>query len=199
MSDHIGITKGKLWGHVTRRLFHVIVTLTFTWLVISYHTFLLRMLSLSDSRQLFFVIIFLTLFSEGIRIANGWVFFGQREFESAKLSSFAWGVIGLCVIFSFSMDPRCIYPVVFLSAFIDPLVGEVRGRVSFKQCCVITYLAALLVWFLSSLLITPWPFWYGFIVSAVSLLMAMVRWRYVDDNFTMLVVPFMILILLSYI
>ena len=22
MSDHIGITKGKLWGHVTRRLFH---------------------------------------------------------------------------------------------------------------------------------------------------------------------------------
>ncbi len=199
MSAHINITKGKLWGHVLRRLFHVIITLSFAWLMINYHPFLKRLLRLDDSRHLFLIIAFLTFLIEGIRIANGWIFFGQREFEAKKLSSLAWGILGLCVLFCFSTNPRFIYPVVFLSALIDPLVGEVRPHMSLKHCCVIAYLAALLVWFLSSLLITPWPFWYGFIVPAVSVLMAMVRWRYVDDNFTMLVVPFMILILLSYI
>ena len=155
-------------------------------------------LGFSDRRFLITLILFLILLFEGVRVANRWLFFGQRLFESYKVSSMAWSLLGLSIIFYVTDDARYIYPVVFLAAFLDPLVGELKPVLSMKWLVMVSYGLALLIWFCSSLVVHAWPFWYGIVVAGVSLLMSIVNVPGLDDNVTMLVLPLVTLEVLSY-
>jgi hypothetical protein len=190
---HVEVTKGKIFGHIIRRLIHIfcIVSITFLYYHFlpyfteyKYYVLLLSLLTLS-------------LF-ECIRIKCRWVLLGMREFEAKTVCSAAWSIFGLIFIFLFAPAASYTYPVAVLAAVIDPLSGELKGRMPVSVLICLLFVVAMLLWFFVAHRLFAWPMLYGVLVVSVTILMDFIKWQKLDDNFTMLVAPFITLSLLAF-
>jgi hypothetical protein len=199
VSNHIEITKGNIWGHLFRRLIHICFQFIFTWLFYRFGSTVSAALGFGSTRVFLIVLFLLILIGEGIRIKLGFVFFGQREFEKRSISSAGWTLLGLVGLFYFAPDQSYVYPVVCLSALLDPLMGELKPYLRKWQVCLLALGLGLVIWWFVAHNYYAWPFWYGFIICSVAILMDYLPWRFLDDNFTMLVVPFACLLLLHHV
>jgi hypothetical protein len=191
--SHMKVTKGSVYGHIFRRCIHLSCLLLISFgyfhfypVFASYHRYLILAVALS-----------LAAF-EYCRIKCGWLFLGMRDFEVNQVCSAAWSVFGLAFLFFFAPNAGYVFPIAFLSALIDPLSGELKGKLNLWLLIALLYGVALLIWYIVAHVFFAWPVWYGVVVCAVAIAMDFLPWRSLDDNVTMLVAPFLVLCLLAY-
>ena len=60
----------------------------------------------------------------------GWTIVGQRSYEAKQVSALAWGALGVGMVFLLTPEPEYAYPLILSLSLGDPLLGELRRKVS---------------------------------------------------------------------
>ena len=143
-----------------------------------------------EKMQGLFVVLGIVYVFEAFRLSTQRTMPGMRHYEETRLASYAWASTGLAVLF-LTVPVEIATPVVLGMAWVDPLIGELRGKDSPNYPSV-----PIAVYFILALV--PLTYFYGpdLRVVAISLVIAPLavwveakRWWKLDDDFTMLVVP----------
>lgn len=192
--DHAAAhTKGGMIAHCARRLFHtLIIPVAFF-----YYYFLMvhvpqKILSLGILAMIFFIFLF-----EKLRIRAKLVLFGQRLYEAARLSAFAWTMLSLGIVLLI-LPVQFAMPIVVVCGLVDPLLGEMRLRDMNKKmvfcvgCC-----AAWLIWFVAAQCY-HFAYWYGVILAPVTVAAEWPSLKWIDDNALMMLVPLLGILLFTY-
>jgi type III secretory pathway component EscS len=143
-----------------------------------------------DKRVGLIVLLAIVLAFEALRLWRHWTFLGMRDYESGRMSAFAWASIGLTFTFLF-FPLELAAPAVTGMALTDPLIGELRRRKSqlYPLLPAAFYLALVLAIFIA-LMGWSWPILLASLVGTVLAIgVEKVRTKYVDDDFLMMVVP----------
>ena len=127
---------------------------------------------------------------EAIRLHLKLRIVGLRPYEYSRLSSFSWAFMGICVVvlfFPFSIA----LPVLLGVALMDPLAGELRFLGHNKLANIIwpisfIMFAALLVIHYSPPVL---PVSMGFAGATISWLSEKMKFKSIDDDFLMSVLP----------
>lgn len=131
---------------------------------------------------------------EWVRLKNGWLFYGQREYEKNRPSAFVWTGLGLIFVFLFApayhgQDAAFAQPVIWSLVLGDPLLGECRrAGLSIFKTIAITVLILSLVW-LTAALWYQFPFWLILLMPILAILGEWPQIRWIDDNFMMVFLP----------
>jgi hypothetical protein len=171
-------------GHWTRRLVHMSAPVFLVYYLVPEEIFGV------DKRVGLVLILAIVLGFEALRLWRGWTFLGLRDYESGRMSAFAWASIGLTFTFLF-FPVELAAPAVVGMAFTDPLIGELRHRKSalYPLLPSIFYFALVLTVFIA---LMGWS-WQVLLASVVGTILAIgverARIKYVDDDFLMMVVP----------
>lgn len=126
---------------------------------------------------------------EIMRIAFSVRLFGMREYEARKLSAYAWGAIGLSLGFLF-FPMKFVVPLFVGMAWVDPLCNWARQRNVYPTIPMLAYFGIVLMLMTTmsgvdrSTLAA-----YSFIATVLALAAEYPNNRYIDDDFTMFVVP----------
>jgi len=130
---------------------------------------------------------------ESVRLATGWKFFGLRPHETKQIASFAWAVAGITA--TLWLFPVAVATAALVGmALVDPLAGVLRGagvrdRTTLSSCLLAYFVIALP----ALVLLGDLAFLGCVAVAAVGAALAIPsEWfdvPYVDDDFTMLVIP----------
>jgi len=126
---------------------------------------------------------------EILRIAFGVRLFGMREYEVRKLSAYAWGAIGLSLGFLF-FPMKFVVPLFVGMAWVDPLCNWARQRGVYPTIPLLAYFGIVMMLMTAvsgvdrSTLAA-----YSFLATLLALAAEFPNNRYVDDDFTMFVVP----------
>lgn len=127
---------------------------------------------------------------ESVRLQLNIRIAGLRQHEYYGLSSFSWAFMGICMVVLFF--PFAIALASFMGmAFMDPLAGELRriGRERLANVIwPISFILFTAVLFFHYVPITI-PFSMGFTGSTVSWLSEKLKFRSIDDDFLMSVLP----------
>jgi len=133
----------------------------------------------------------LSLFAvfEAYRIYRGWVFLGLREYERRWVAGYFWGASGYVLALLF-FPQRFAMLTILGTTLIDPALGEIRKTpwkrwgpaVGFVLWCAIEAALILLV-----TLSIPWI--YVTLGAAMAVAAEAKKFRRVDDNFVMNIVP----------
>jgi len=137
------------------------------------------------------------LLIEAGRLIFGYTIPGLRDYESDRMSAYAWGSLGLTLGLLFF--PGEIVIVTFWGmAWIDPLCGYARRRGRYPQYPVLAYLG---LWLAVSLAVVPLAPYrtapigglnlvlLGLVATALAIAVERPNLKYVDDDFLMHVVP----------
>ena len=173
-------------GHLIRRLVHLT-----TPLFLVYYFLPDPLWPNGPSKALALVLFLLvTLMVEAVRLKMSWNIVGMREYESRRMSAAAWTAVGLT--FTFLFFPFWLAaPAVMGMAFIDPLIGELRRHKSsfYPTLPIVAYFVlvlAVLIWLRGfdavALMAT-------FFATVLAIVFEKQRWKYLDDDFLMIVVP----------
>ena len=196
MASHELSTKGGIRGHVFRRLVHVFFLVFFTLGFYKMMPIVEQKTLLSQPQVAVMGAILVTLI-EGIRIGLGWVAIGQREHEKRFVCSAAWSLLGLCAIFYCIPQLALAFAIALTSAVVDPLIGELKRFLSIVTVYVIAVVVSLLLWCCCAFYFS-FHFWPFLVLGPLAVLVEYPRWRYFDDNFTMLIFPVMGLLAFSF-
>lgn len=181
-------TEGGVAGQRFRRVLHismVIVPLVYYYLLFSLTTPMQLLLVL-------FYVQLLVLVVEGVRLASGALFFGQRAHERNQLSSFAAGSIGLFLVLLFAPSPIIGVAIIASCAFADPFAGWLRAHTQcVRRSMLGTWLLVTLIWLICH--------WYGGLSLSLCIclppIIAMAehcQQHYIDDNFLMMILPLLL-------
>ncbi|OPY34496.1 MAG: hypothetical protein A4E32_00225 [Methanomassiliicoccales archaeon PtaU1.Bin124] len=137
-----------------------------------------------------FVILGIVYVFEAFRLSSKARYPGMRHYEETRLASYAWAATGLAVLF-LSVPVEIATPVVIGMAWVDPLIGEMRGRGNPDYPSV-----PMAIYFVLAL--TSMTYFYGpdirvvviaLVISPLAVWVEARRWWKLDDDFTMMVVP----------
>lgn len=179
-------TRGGTLGHLARRLIHVSMiifpVMYYLWgeIVASYWRI--------RPWQLVIIILGVVVVAEMLRIATGFIAFGQRQHERNHISSLAWGAIALVIVLLLSPQTRYSIPIVAGCALGDPVLGELRGRVPTGVVAILGMLVVALLWWLCGIWM-PIPWWLPLILSPVTVMAEWPNLRWCDDNAMMMLIP----------
>ena len=178
------------WGHVLRRLVHMSspIFLIFYWLPEP-------LWAGGPGRQVGLVFaLFVTLVFESIRMTKQLKIIGMRPYESNRMSAAAWAGIALVIAFLF-FPFEVAAPAIFGMAWIDPLCGELRKRNSrlYPNLPKIAYFVLVMV-----IMIATVGLYIGVVLAAalaaqVAISVEKTKTRFLDDDFTMLVIPLIVI------
>lgn len=138
---------------------------------------------------------------ETIRLRKGFTFMGLRPHERRHIASFVWAAAGITtVLWVFPYDIAAAALVGM--AFADPLAGEMRSRGRSERSTVaasfVVYLAlcsaVLVLWNDRSVALNLAIALFG---AATAVSAELIKTRYVDDDFLMLVLPALVMTLLG--
>ncbi len=180
-------TVGGWYGHVLRRLIHFFCVTFFT---LGFYICLPFIQSQTHiSKPILVLLIFtLVLAVELIRLMLGIILPGQREHERHKVSSAAWSLLGLCCVFWFINHTGIAMAIAITSAIVDPFVGESQRFLSKSFSYGLALFLSILIW-LACAVHFNLSYWYAFILGPIAVMVEYPYWRFLDDNFTMLVAP----------
>jgi len=186
-------------AHIVRRLIHISMALI-PWIYYWYGVALANFFGISVYEIVLSVLLLISLF-ELLRLHKGWVVFGQRSYEAKQLSAVAWGSIGIAIVLLFT--PKQGYqgaalgaPLIWSLALVDPLLGELRRhKVGLAWHVFIAWLALLLIWGLSCYFLGT-PLIALIIIPVVTILGEWPNLKNIDDNFLMLIIPWIFVIIL---
>ena len=145
------------------------------------------------------------LLIEAGRLIRGKRIPGLRDYESDRISAYAWGAIGLAFGLLF-FPGELVIPTFWGMAWIDPLCGYVRKRGGSPGYLVAAY---VLLWLAVSALIVPQALYqttpitgpevilFAPIAAALAVAAEKPDLKHVDDDFLMFVVPLLVLAGLS--
>lgn len=180
--DHKNLTRPP--GHLLRRLLHLscgLIPLIYYW---------------SPFKMEYWVICMMLIVAilEAVRLVRGQVLYGQRSYETKRISSFAWTMfaIGLVLMLAPKIGVHGAgigVPLIWSLAVGDPLVGEARiMRIAPYGVWIIGVLAVAAIWALSAYaLATPW--WLLLIITPITVLSERYHPSWMDDNAAMLLFP----------
>jgi hypothetical protein len=186
-------------GHLFRRFIHVsvgIIPLLYYW----YGDVLASSLSMSLDRLVIILVILITVI-EAIRLSCRVTVFGLRNYETKKISSIAWTLFSMGMIFLFS--PKIGnhgggigIPLIWSLCIADPLMGEARIMgLSPLFIMLIGMLSVAAVWILCVILFST-PAWVIPIIVPVTVAAELIELSWIDDNATILLVPWILLLLM---
>ena len=191
---------GGFRGHMFRRSFHLlmfIIPVLYYW----WSSEIEKMISL-DRDIVVIAVILLAGVGELVRVKIGFTVFGQREYESKQISALAWGgiSIGACLLLAPKGGLNHSYiglPIIFSLTFLDPYLGEARRKgLSVNMVIITGTLLAWMIWFSCwYFLETPW--WIAFIMGPIVIASEWPRYRWIDDNATMILIPLFVALILS--
>ncbi len=185
-------TNGGLAGHILRRSIHVCVFLL-PLLYYAHAKQVANHLSITPSCLLIGILL-LTVVLDLLRIKMGWTFFGQRVFESGRPSSFAWGLISVCLVLLLAPSKVFAIPIIWSCAFVDPVVGELRRvRINPLLVYIIGAVEVIVIW----VCLWSWlgtPLYLAFLMAPITVALEWPKLRWIDDNALMQIIPLLIII-----
>lgn len=179
------------YDHYFRRIFHLCAPLFLVYYLIPKDTW---GLGLSREESLI-IVFFLVMIFEAIRLGTGRVFFGIREYERTRPSAFAWAAIAITMAFLF-FPPIFVICAVVGMGWTDPLIGELRRH--WKRAYPILPMTVYFLIIIGCLtLFSDIPLlvqlFLASLTTTVAILVEYPQFKYVDDDFLMLVIPLMVL------
>jgi len=128
------------------------------------------------------------------RRRKGLTFLGLRPHESEGIASYAWAAAGITFVLWLTPDQDIATAALVGMAFVDPLAGELRVKFGKASWTIVTSIIAY-----SALAFSVMALWgdhtilqsaiIAVIGAGVAIPSEIVKIRYVDDDFTMLVFP----------
>lgn len=186
--------KGGTLGYLFRRACHVVAHIV---IPMGYFQFIANSPGLwgLGVKHCLVAAIALVLVIEYIRTRLGFVFIGQRSHEAHGVSSAAFSLIGLLLLFLLVPVQGLVYAIAWSAGVLDPLLGELK----FICSKTMTYVAALMlgwgIWFFCAVFF-PFPLGYAFFMVPLILLLEYPSFKWLDDNFLMLAVPAIVVALI---
>jgi hypothetical protein len=171
-------------GHLLRRLVHLCTPLflVYYWLPPKLGTI--------DKPILLLILLVVVLNFEYIRIHRQWRIIGMREYEAQRMSAAAWAALAMAFAFLF-FPVEYAAPAVIGMGLIDPLIGELRSRKSnlypalptvLHFAIVLTTLSVMIGFDYRAVLAT-------LVATPLAIYFEKTRWRFIDDDFLMIVLP----------
>lgn len=191
--------KGGIYGHYLRRLIHIAMAIL-PWLYYWHGSTTSHYLGMPRYEICLILLLFVFIF-ELIRLHKQWVLFGQRSYEANILSAVAWGSLGIVIVLLGSPEigikgAALGLPLIWSLAFVDPLLGELRlWKQSLGLQLSIGWLALVIIWGLSYFYLQT-PILLVFITPPIMLLAEQIRLTKIDDNFLMLIIPWLFIMFL---
>ena len=178
------------WGHVLRRLVHISspLFLIYYWLPDP-------LWAGGPGRQIGLLVALLaTLVFEAFRIAKQLNIIGMRPYESERMSAAAWAGIALFIAFLF-FPIEISAPALFGMAWIDPLCGELRKRNSrlYPNLPKIAYFALVTAVMIATVGLSIGVLVAAVLAAQVAISVEKTKTRFLDDDFTMLVIPLIVI------
>ncbi len=171
-------------GHVLRRLVHLgtPLFLVYYWLPTK--------LWMIEKPILLLIILAVVLNFEYIRIYKQWRIIGMREYEAQRMSAAAWAAVALTLAFLF-FPVEYAAPAVIGMGLIDPLIGELRARKSDLYPMLPSVLHFAIILTVLSLMVglDYRALLASFVATPLAIYFEKTRWRFVDDDFLMIVLP----------
>lgn len=190
MRGHEVQTKGGWVGHLIRRTIHITMVII-PWLYYQFGQEVSGFFHLTP-QHLLWVLLFLVILLEVIRLRFSFQLFGQRAYEVKGVSSFAWGSVSLFLVLFFA--PKIFaYPIIASCAFGDPLIGELR------RFQLLSWLVALVgVVFIAGLWLLAWwwlgtPWWWAVIMGPLIVVAEWPTLKWIDDNAMMQLIPLIVI------
>lgn len=185
-------------GHILRRFLHVSMAVL-PLLYYRYGDFVASILQLTTT-QMLGALLLLVILLEILRLYNGWIFIGQRHYESKTISALAWGAVSIITVFLFvpggyANGISYALPLIWTLAFVDPVLGELR-RYGIKPPKVIFtgWLLASCIWVMACHYYSL-PYLYALILPIISILAELPNVKWLDDNALVLWVPLLVIII----
>lgn len=185
-------THGGFSAHLVRRLIHL-SSLCIPWLYFSYAQSLADKIHLTPHALIYICLALVTLL-EIFRLSAGWVMFGQRPYERKQVSAFAWGIYGMAVVL-LGLPPAYAIPIISAYALGDPFIGELRTNTLWPKSIIfiLGVIFIALIWFICGWWLGT-PLWLALPLSVITVAVEWPRFKWMDDNFLMQFIPFLIII-----
>lgn len=194
--NHQSITRGGAMGHWMRRAIHI-STLIIPFLYYAYGHQLASALGFPLSVILVVIFAIIVLF-EALRIAIGFRALGQREYETKRISAFAWGAIAIVIVLLFAPGKGFGIAIIASCALVDPLLGELRQRHVYPLIVILLgMIAVFFIWWHTAVL---WliPVWWSVIMAPVIIAAEWPRLTWIDDNALMQLAPLVLVLLIHW-
>jgi len=189
--QHRTATRGGIHGHLTRRLIHFAFFLGLPLFYFIFFPALARYVGCSP-QDILYVLMVLIIVLELLRIKMHWQLFAMREYEKKQVSAAAWGLLAIFFAVILSPSPGYAYALCWTAGIVDPVVGELKSRTSTALTYGIALFVAMFVW-----LLCWWCFgismWSVMLCAPLALLFEYPSWHCIDDNFTMVMGPLLVL------
>ena len=193
-------TRTREKGHFFRRFIHlsmVIVPYLFYW----QGTALAHLLHLTPVKLLCLITAIILSF-EVLRIWKKWQIYGQREYETERISATAWTTIAITLVLLLApktgpQNAAIGTGLILAMTLTDPLMGEARLWQLPPSIVVLTgLLASFLVWGGCALWLGA-PWWLSLIMPPLTVAAEWRKFNWIDDNAMMLLLPLSCTLLLS--
>ena len=201
-ADHVKHSVGGMGGHLLRRATHL--SLAFVpWLYYWHGEYIAGFVGFSP-RDFVIMVVGILVAAELIRLKIGFTIIGQRAYEAHQLSALFWGAIsvGFALIFSplYGVVGAALgLPLIFGLAFGDPVMGEARRAGKDPRVVFIAGLFTVYVVWLCSWNFLETPLLFALIIPPIQVASEWPRLRWIDDNGTMVLIPLVVVLLLSFI
>ena len=177
-------------GHILRRLIHISspIFLIYYWLPDP-------LWAEGPGRQVGLVFaLLLTVAFEAFRMSSHLQIIGMRPYESNRMSAAAWA--GIALVFAFLFFPlEVAAPAVFGMAWIDPLCGELRTHKSplYPNFPKVAYFVLALAIMTATVGLSVGTLIAAVLSALVAVSVEKVNTRFLDDDFTMIVIPLIVI------
>lgn len=195
MHDRVDV---RYKGHWLRRVFHMM-----TALIPVFYYWYLPAIALRlhiTPQRIILMAMALILILDGLRLLFDFKVYGQRHYESGRISSAVYALFSIGIVLLFS-PPAGLHgagfglPLICAFSFADPLMGELRILKSPPLYVLLFgFLAALLIW-IGSFFYLGTPGWVIPWVVSVSIFSENYLNRWIDDNISMLLCPLFLLLI----
>ena len=198
--DHVIHSVGGFSGHLLRRITHVSLAII-PWLYYWHGEAIAGKVG-STPQHVAFIVLGIIIVAELARLKIGFTIFGQRAYEATQLSALFWGALSVVVALAFTplvgvMGAGLGAPLVLGLAFGDPFMGEIRRAGKEPKFVaigglIVVYTAWLLSWYFLNT-----PLLFALLIPPIQVASEWPRLRWIDDNGTMVLIPFLVILLLS--
>lgn len=180
---------GGLFGHWLRRLVHISM-LIWPWLYQQYGVTVGGWFNVT-AKEALLIILAVVFLLELLRLNFGLVILGQRSHEVRRLSTLAWTAMAVVLVLIIAPITFA-YPLIISCGLVDPLLGELRHHKVAKTLIIFLGLISLgLIWAGFSFYF-HFSWWWILLMPPITLASEWPNFKWIDDNFLMLVVPLVV-------